>query len=1015
MYSAKIKSSKFYDVEKSANSMVQTVYGFSKSFAKTSPMLGLQVILQVDYTPEADGTALHKPVIKTLGWCSMPLFKETDQSETPNLRVGNFKVFLRPGAFNSSFLRMKSKAEDATAENASDDLLLKPALHFRIRHAGKPVEPFSIEPTMTQHLYKFPSEKDEEVQKDEDAAAKRKSRKRGHHKRKQKGEDEMAHADSTMDAQGKKEAKAEEVGEEVEQEGSAKKEGDDEDDDDDDLDGEQSTMEEAGEGQAESSLNSNVSVVFHRLEVLPHAQLEDKPLISLSVDSMIKQPSGDKKEQSDTKYESVFVSKPAKAKSNEHSITYSLKKQAVTVTTSPSMSSLRLNAVAQGAGDEPPLFRGVLKLLDNRGTLINGEQQVQLRSDPDDEEPAALLSVVVSDESVARDNSDAASQSSRVSRRSLKGKNARSSKPQPPIDEEEDELARSLEIDSQEEDSEEPWIKFENSSPPLPFDKSADGVDVYIDGARSLPDNCTVTKIVLRNMTKNNKDFNDETGGEVGFCALDGPLLSPKYTLRKEYRSEHFDPTSTLLIRVDTVDKYSSNTRVVGYALLNLFTEVDDRSKQPDDTNSQEFCLNAGAFQLPLRKQSPSTKDKKFSASKLDSAKRVSCATVLVRIVPAPKNDLGCKSRSDYEDPATWVKEGLDVPAPEYSSSAYDSMRCIPLPIEQKLYEIRRFSSPGIFTKEYVYQQLLKKYGEDKDSKDIEAKEYTEFISNAVGMKPGSYLDYTFMNKLDLNTGFKVAIDGLHRMKAGGVFSSTPFYKVMYLLSPPAMFYETGGSMTDEVEFTRQYDLSSDQTSPKFLDKFFEYKNLATESESMALILEVRSITVKKKEKVVSGQGESLWAALPIFKQEDKNYVDSGCFCIPTFEGKVPPAMVGSNAPDDVYEWICNELKKPKKESPAVHLNYGGSVILRLVDGFVDEFQEPQGAASKISMKYVQQVCAAAGKSSQIYDYDPQAAVGKKTIAKLCGSNQEQELIQVNKAMAGPKGLGLSDTHYTFD
>ena len=77
-------------------------------------------------------------------------------------------------------------------------------------------------------------------------------------------------------------------------------------------------------------------------------------------------------------------------------------------------------------------------------------------------------------------------------------------------------------------------------------------------------------------------------------CDLGGTLYSPKFNLYKEYRSEQFDPTSTLLIRCDTIDPETKKNLCVGYGVLNLFTEVNDRKAQPSNPNSQEFALNTG-------------------------------------------------------------------------------------------------------------------------------------------------------------------------------------------------------------------------------------------------------------------------------------------------------------------------------------------------------------------------------------------------------------------------------------
>ena len=69
------------------------------------------------------------------------------------------------------------------------------------------------------------------------------------------------------------------------------------------------------------------------------------------------------------------------------------------------------------------------------------------------------------------------------------------------------------------------------------------------------------------------------------------------------------------------------------------------------------------------------------------------------------------------------------------------------------------------------------------------------------------------MKEYTAESGFKVCIDGLHKMKGGGVFSSAPFYKALYLLNPPALFYQDG-SMTEDVQVS---DSDSKERSDELL------------------------------------------------------------------------------------------------------------------------------------------------------------------------------------------------------
>lgn len=263
------------------------------------------------------------------------------------------------------------------------------------------------------------------------------------------------------------------------------------------------------------------------------------------------------------------------------------------------------------------------------------------------------------------------------------------------------------------------------------------------------------------------------------------------------------------------------------------------------------------------------------------------------------------------------------------------------------------------------------------------------------------------MKEYMAESGFKVWVDGLHKVKGGGVFSNAPFYKVLYLLNPPALFYQDG-SMTEEVQFTREYDIDSDQTAPVFKDDAFKWN--AEDSENLSLIFEVRSIAKKKKDFNVSSQQESMWTALPVFRKSSR-YVDSGCFCLPLFEGKVPQAALDAT---DIYEWICSDIKKSKKDRTVNLSSTSSSVIVRIADSCVEEFGVRQTDTKAVNSKYIKMTCAASGKKADAYDYNPGAEVGKplsKLLTKKEQADRDAELKEINKAMASATNI----RHYIFD
>jgi hypothetical protein len=281
-----------------------------------------------------------------------------------------------------------------------------------------------------------------------------------------------------------------------------------------------------------------------------------------------------------------------------------------------------------------------------------------------------------------------------------------------------------------------------------------------------------------------------------------------------------------------------------------------------------------------------------------------------------------------------------------------------------------------------------------------------EHVKEKVEEKPRNMMDYTFMSKYQPDNGFKFCVDGLNKMAEGGFMSSTPFYKVLYLLSPPALFYQDP-PMTEDIQFTREYDLKSEQGAPKFNDGYFKYAGVP-DDESLSIIMEIRHVSMVKKAWTVSEQDKSLWSVLPIFRSS--GYVDSGCFLLPVFSGKVPQKLLEESDP---YAWICGELGKKAKEKPAASLVAGGSVVVRLSDCLVEEFEGVVKNNNVVDRKYVYRVVKAAGSKVNVgqYGYDPAApdCKEKKSVGKLVKGGGTLKDLNVRLAEA------TSITHYLFD
>jgi len=81
------------------------------------------------------------------------------------------------------------------------------------------------------------------------------------------------------------------------------------------------------------------------------------------------------------------------------------------------------------------------------------------------------------------------------------------------------------------------------------------GVDFYIDGCRYLSDKVTCTKIFVEVWNRNSEKI---FAAESALPDLDSMSFNPVYSFKREFRAQHIDPTSLVLLTLVTWDKASN-------------------------------------------------------------------------------------------------------------------------------------------------------------------------------------------------------------------------------------------------------------------------------------------------------------------------------------------------------------------------------------------------------------------------------------------------------------------------
>lgn len=220
--------------------------------------------------------------------------------------------------------------------------------------------------------------------------------------------------------------------------------------------------------------------------------------------------------------------------------------------------------------------------------------------------------------------------------------------------------------------------------PPTERYQRGDGIDIYLDSARYLPDNVTITRLSLRIFNSAKEQI-----GNVFECICDprSPAHHPRYHFKAELRANAINATATALIRVDTLDASNLQAVCVGYTAMKLFA-LRDRA-QPTQASESNVFVNTGAFQLRLYAgRIASTLPSFNDVSILDGLKAIPCAVFLLRIQEAPKSTDGFSTLSK-DDVARddWQKMNLMQPPLDYPQ--YNGTATEPSDLELTAYEAK--------------------------------------------------------------------------------------------------------------------------------------------------------------------------------------------------------------------------------------------------------------------------------------------------------------------------------------
>jgi hypothetical protein len=420
-----------------------------------------------------------------------------------------------------------------------------------------------------------------------------------------------------------------------------------------------------------------------------------------------------------------------------------------------------------------------------------------------------------------------------------------------------------------------------------------DGVDIYIDTGRFLPDNVTVSRLSLRFFTSNKQPLGNSKSYS-NLSSLSSPAMHPLYNLKAELRGNTINSSIIGLIRIDTIDSVSLLPVVVGYSVFKIFATRDRKSIIPN-SNDNNIYINNGSFQLPLYAGKINADLESFDENLMTNCQcvKIPCASILVRIFSAPKSSDGLTTLSRDEFPKDeWLKLKLDYPIPDYSKGIYSGALCEPSNNELLAFEAKSSSSStstsSNLSSEVALSQAVNANPTNSlvlqlPSSSSPLEEYESLFPSLDSMR--GTLDYNYTVPYHIDSGICVNIHSLFNMPdysieisaegnaknsggggfggllvgkskdAGGSSNKIAFlHKVISSLSPPALYYQDP-PLSDHVYWTKTADFTKHLRNPTFRDDNYCFYP-AEMSFNLYLILDVRTVRIstsvdpsKEKEK----------------------------------------------------------------------------------------------------------------------------------------------------------------------
>eukprot|EP00730_Choanoeca_flexa_P008814 TRINITY_DN12542_c0_g1_i10.p1 TRINITY_DN12542_c0_g1~~TRINITY_DN12542_c0_g1_i10.p1 ORF type:complete len:1318 (+),score=236.69 TRINITY_DN12542_c0_g1_i10:74-4027(+) len=409
---------------------------------------------------------------------------------------------------------------------------------------------------------------------------------------------------------------------------------------------------------------------------------------------------------------------------------------------------------------------------------------------------------------------------------------------------------------------------------PEPDYQPEQGAMLYIDGAKILPFNAAVSKVVGRIYSRGREVLVDriDTGTSL---VLDSDMSNPVYDYRLEIDEEDLDPTAILITKLNVVDTTTQTLSTLGYIALNLFCEPGTREPILD-TDAEDFVLNDGAHQVPIFSFMPG--DEELDMQCFDTVPRVPCSTLLIRLLPRPLNDHGEAVSTANVPEDEWQEQGLVEPISAYTTGVYRSILAKPTTAECSLLKSR--ISKVRPAREYLEAVAL------QNRRQVTSDRVLESILRGLLKKSVKALDH-------LNLGFYAPLSPEYEVGVALVEGhNLPKKKIPLALAaivPSCKRYHSDPTWRfSELQHTTS--LQTEQSSctfacPKFGQELLLFRpNPAQLSHNAMLVIDLRYVEKRQLKPYAH-------AFLPMFQDKD-HHVTFGTFELQCYQGTPNPGMM---------------------------------------------------------------------------------------------------------------------------